>query len=315
MLVSIIVPVYNVQEYVRRTIECLQNQSYKEIEIVVVDDGSVDNSGKICDECASQDHRIKVFHKQNEGVSKARNFGLRMSTGSLFTFVDSDDLVDENYVKTLVEIMCREHVGIVRPVWKKGNKVLTYNIQFDNSGEFPVDKEHLYDMRFCNSIWGLYDKRLFSDLFFKENIHLCEDTLFTFSAFMKCGKMVLTNKACYDYIDRSDSVCHQKISEKQLTIRLAHKEMYELVGENPFLHETIEKFEFGTLVDLHRKIVLGGTYKDCRDEFKKIRSRIISLNKKWLKKERFTTQVMEYIFLYCPPYIASMCYKLNRLKK
>ncbi|ACX76239.1 putative capsular polysaccharide biosynthesis glycosyltransferase [Fibrobacter succinogenes subsp. succinogenes S85] len=313
MLVSVIIPVFNVQNYVGRTIECIQNQSYRDLEIIIVDDGSTDDSGKICDSFASHDQRIKVFHKQNGGVSKARNYGLAKSQGDCFTFIDADDLVGLDYVRDLVHVMKLYDAGVVRPIWEKCGEIFDYGLSYDENGAFLMEKKDFDSMRYCNSIWGLYDKKFISNLFFKEDIHLCEDTLFNFSAFLMAGKMALTNRACYNYIVRNDSVCNQKIGRKQLTICNAYHEMYNLIEDDEKLKDVVEKFEFGTLINLHRKIVINKTYKEYVDEFKSIRKRIIFLKSKWLKEEKMSTQLSEYIFLYCPAIIANMCYKVKGL--
>ena len=101
-LISVIVPVYNVEDYLDRCIESIINQTYKNLEIILVDDGSTDSSGKKCDEYALRDGRIKVFHKENGGVSSARNMGLDIATGDYIGFVDSDDLLEHNMYEMLL---------------------------------------------------------------------------------------------------------------------------------------------------------------------------------------------------------------------
>lgn len=100
---SIIVPVYNVERYLRKCIESILNQSFANFELLLVDDGSTDNSGRICDEYANGDSRIKVIHKVNEGVSIARNTGINMATGALVTFIDSDDWIEDDYLQTIFD--------------------------------------------------------------------------------------------------------------------------------------------------------------------------------------------------------------------
>lgn len=100
--ISIIVPVYNVERYIGRCVESIISQTFKDWELILVDDGSPDGSGSLCDEYAIKDSRIKVFHKKNEGVSSARNFGIRNASGEWITFVDSDDWIEENFLMDLL---------------------------------------------------------------------------------------------------------------------------------------------------------------------------------------------------------------------
>ena len=101
--ISVIIPVYNVEKFLRECLDSVINQTYKDLEIILIDDGSQDNSGAICDEYALKDQRIKVFHKENGGVASTRTFGLREMSGKYFSFVDSDDVVDCDYIKILKE--------------------------------------------------------------------------------------------------------------------------------------------------------------------------------------------------------------------
>ena len=104
-LISVIVPVYNVQKYVRKSVESILQQTYKNLEIILVDDGSTDESGKICDTLARSDNRVTVIHKKNGGLSDARNAGLDRATGELIGFVDSDDYIEKNMYEVLEERM------------------------------------------------------------------------------------------------------------------------------------------------------------------------------------------------------------------
>ena len=99
-LISIIIPVYNVEKYLERCVKSVINQTYKNLEIILVDDGAKDNSGKMCDELSKLDSRIKVIHKENGGLSDARNFGLKIATGDYIGFVDSDDYIADDMYET-----------------------------------------------------------------------------------------------------------------------------------------------------------------------------------------------------------------------
>ena len=103
-LISVIIPVYKVEKYLNKCVDSVLNQTYKNLEIILVDDGSPDKCPEICDEYAKKDDRIKIIHKQNGGLSDARNVGIEKSTGEYITFIDSDDYVDSNYIEQLYKL-------------------------------------------------------------------------------------------------------------------------------------------------------------------------------------------------------------------
>lgn len=127
-LISIIVPVYNVEKYLNKCIDSIINQTYKNIEIILVDDGSTDNSGKICDEYLLRDSRIKVIHKNNGGLSSARNEGINISSGEYIGFVDSDDWVEPNMYEEMYKKILYSNADIVDcGYWKEyENKSIKY---------------------------------------------------------------------------------------------------------------------------------------------------------------------------------------------
>lgn len=112
-LVSVIVPVYNVEKYLNRCIESILNQSYKNFEVLLIDDGSTDSSGRLCDAFATKDKRVRVFHQDNEGISAVRNFGVKMASGDLIAFVDSDDWIDEHLLRDNIRYMVQENADMV----------------------------------------------------------------------------------------------------------------------------------------------------------------------------------------------------------
>ena len=111
-LISVIIPVYNIEIYIKRCVNSIINQTYKNLEIILVDDGSTDNSGKICDDYEKKDARIKVIHKENGGLSDARNCGIEKSNGKYITTVDGDDFVTEKYVETLYNLIIENSADI-----------------------------------------------------------------------------------------------------------------------------------------------------------------------------------------------------------
>ena len=112
-LVSIIVPIYNTEEYIDKCVESIINQTYKEIEIILIDDGSTDNSPILCDKWEEKDKRIHVIHLKNGGVSRARNIGLKNANGKYISFIDSDDYVESNFIEVMIEEFMKEKADIV----------------------------------------------------------------------------------------------------------------------------------------------------------------------------------------------------------
>lgn len=113
-LISVIIPIYNVEKYLKKCIDSIINQTYKNLEIILVDDGSPDNCGKICDEYAKKDQRIRVIHKKNGGLSDARNAGIDIAKGKYIAFVDSDDYVEKEYIEIMYKELKKNNVKIVQ---------------------------------------------------------------------------------------------------------------------------------------------------------------------------------------------------------
>lgn len=210
-LVSIIVPIYKVEAYLRRCLDSIVNQTYTNLEIILVDDGSPDNCPQICDEYAAKDNRIIVIHKENGGLSDARNTGLDICKGEYISFVDSDDWVNERYIEILFNLAIKEDADIAI-----GEHEKTYNEQIPfqriiekNRILFPLEAiEILFQRKHLSFIlsWGkLYRKHLFSNIKFpKRKFH--EDEFTSFILFYNANKIVHTSKILYYYYQRNDSI-------------------------------------------------------------------------------------------------------------
>ena len=177
-LVSIIVPVYNVEQYLKRCIQSILRQTYVHIEIILVDDGSTDHSGKICDAYSKRDHRIRVFHKHNGGQASARNLGIRNSKGDYLAFVDSDDFVHPEYIQYMYNNLKKykadlSYCGIRKVISQKISKERKEEIiVFDNLNGL---KDLFYQRHLTNGPGDkLYKRKLFDDLYFPEG-HIFED--------------------------------------------------------------------------------------------------------------------------------------------
>ena len=216
--ITVIVPVYNVENYLNKCLDSLINQTYKNLEIIVINDGSTDNSGIICQEYAQKDNRIIYVEKENGGQSEARNMGLDRMTGSYVTFVDSDDWVESDYVETLYQKITEYQTDIAVGNYCKFNESDS-NFYFHISGNYF---EKLYDNvsivdclndsnKLFNSAlivaWGknFIEKEIVSNFRFPVGV-VTEDTIFNLRALLASKNIVYINKASYIYRVRSGSV-------------------------------------------------------------------------------------------------------------
>ncbi len=215
-MVSIIVPVYNVEKYVDRCIKSIAEQSYKDIEIILINDGSKDSSGKICDEWARKDDRIIVIHQENKGLPNARNQGLKIKKGEYFAFVDSDDFICSDMVQTLLDTAKKTNVDVVIygfcDVNVEGKRILK------NSDFYHQDKERYYNNKefLINSInnvispmvWDkFYKSETFKDIRFIENA-ISEDFNFLMDAMQYMNTAIYIPSRHYMYTFRKDSIAN-----------------------------------------------------------------------------------------------------------
>lgn len=207
-LISVIIPVYNVELYLEHCVRSVMGQTYSNIEIILVDDGSTDGSGKLCDMLASEDSRIHVFHKPNGGVSSARNLGAQNCRGNYIAFVDSDDYVDSRYIEYLYDLILRYQADVAQC-----KAVTTQNCQaaFKASDDvFCVSHDEIVKNGFDNvsvsSCWGiLAGRELVLSIPFPENYTIGEDTITTFKRFANAHKIAVGSSVLYAYFERPGS--------------------------------------------------------------------------------------------------------------
>lgn len=212
--ISVIVPVYNAEEYISSCLDSIINQTLKEIEIIIINDGSKDNSGKIIDHYSKLDNRINVIHKNNEGLSATRNMGIKISNGEYITFIDSDDYVELNMLESMYEMAKNNgYLDIVASGIKLNYENESYII--DRKVDYRMignNKDEIGNIIFKMCELGLYNlvctklyKRSFIEqnslLFFKEDIP-AEDVIFNSKAFMKCRTLGIIDKSYYNYMKR-----------------------------------------------------------------------------------------------------------------
>lgn len=231
-LVSVIVPVYNVEKYLSQCLDSIIHQTYKNLEIILVNDGSTDGSGKICDDYAAKDGRIKVIHQENGGLSDARNKGLDLMTGQFVTFVDSDDYLENNCIHTLYTYAytCKTDISIGKFIeFEENTSQFLFHNHLNNgnkieflTGDQCLERHHKYFLGIFVTAWAkLYRTSLFNDSNPCKKIRyplgvLHEDQYTTHKLFFKSNKIVFVNDYLYVYRVRKNSITNTPLSDKRI---------------------------------------------------------------------------------------------------
>lgn len=236
-LISIVLPIYNVENYLKKCIETVLNQTYTNIEILLVDDGSTDHSGAICDEFEKKDKRIKVIHKSNGGLSDARNTGLKQANGKYISFIDSDDYVSEKYVEELYYLIKKNEAQIAvcnfQRVKEDGQVISSEDIKSETLSSKEV-LEKLNDKKFYPvSIvaWNkLYDIKLFENILYPIG-KLHEDEYTTYKLYYEAKKIVVTSSVLYYYRTVQTSITNRNFNKTRLDVLEALEERMRFFKE------------------------------------------------------------------------------------
>lgn len=236
-LISVIVPVYNVEPYLDRCIQSIVNQSYTDLEIILVDDGSQDNCPAICDNWARRDHRIMVIHKKNGGLSDARNSGLAIATGEYIAFVDSDDWIDPDLIITLLSAIRKDHsevaVCTVEMVWEDStpNQLLTVHIN-KVLDRFEAQKALLEETLLKQPVWGkLYRCELLKGIPFEVGKQH-EDVYWSYQVIGNAEHVSLIKYIGYYYTQRATSIMGQGYTLQRLDVLSAYEKREEYMAEH-----------------------------------------------------------------------------------
>ena len=290
-LISVIIPVYNTEQYLKRCIESVLKQTYKNIEVILVDDGSTDNSLTICNEYANIDNRVSVIHQRNSGVSTARNQGIEIMKGEYFICIDSDDWIEPNMIETLYNYIKNNDADIsicnfyinkesgeqsIKNEVKKQELILT-----DIKGMY----ENLFDEKmFGGYLWNkLIKTSIIKDntekILFNEKIAIEEDVLFLINVLRRCNKIYYNSSAVlYHYFQRNSSAVRFSYKLKDLTKievleeKLKIKERYNI--------KSLNKLEYDYIFLLNQAIFIAKDNKKNEDIYRK---KIKLANKKYFK--------------------------------
>lgn len=236
MLISIIIPIYNAKDYLQKCLNSVIGQTYKDLEIILINDGSTDESGKICDVYANIDNRIIVIHKNNEGVSAARNYGLKIAKGKYIGFIDPDDWLEHDMIDYLYNLITKYNADMSicgfykeNPDGKLLDKYRESNLKLLNGKEtinLMLDNGYVWNKLFSKKIIDQYRIK------FDENIAFCEDMLFCCQYLMKAKKVVYENKPKYHYIIHGENITKSQFSFKKVSSLDALNKIIDLIRDN-----------------------------------------------------------------------------------
>lgn len=230
--ISVIVPVYNAENYLSKCLESIIKQTYSCLEIILIDDGSTDSSYKIMENYKKKDNRILLFHKENSGVSATRNLGIKKMTGEYVVFVDSDDWIDEDYLERIYKIIKETKSDFVKTGYTVNHNYEEgkVNYFFDESIK-EIEKEKIVDYFLTNSdlnssCMQLISKKILDQnkILFQENFIYGEDMLFTFQVMQHAKKIIWLKNAGYHCYSNSDSITRQ--INKEVCIKKCNDSYY-----------------------------------------------------------------------------------------
>ena len=280
--ISVIVPVYNVEKYLERCLKSIISQTYKKFEVILVDDGSTDSSGTLCDEYKQVDDRIKVLHKKNGGLSSARNIGIEYSKGEYLTFIDSDDYVAPNYLEVLMQLV-EQYEAPVATV--KSIKTNTSEFVSCKNGKEKLfsTSEAMFQMCinewFGVSAWAkLYHRDVFASYRFPDG-KLYEDMLTIPYVIAQSKYVASSNQELYYWYERPGSITHSIITDKNFSIFDGLFQFIKFIDDNyPELHEAaIARLIDDSMWNIMHNLVFDAEYIRKAKKVKKI------CNKYWRK--------------------------------
>lgn len=302
-MISVIVPIYNVEQYLRTCIESILSQTYKDLEIILVDDGSPDNSGQICDEYAKMDSRILVIHQKNTGQSGARNTGLNIAKGEYVTFVDADDYIESSAYEILMTEISKNDVDLLLFGHNliKDSRILDKNLKRSKNISIILDTNELWREVFGNlnnAVWNkLYKRELIGTKRFKLGLFHGEDLLFNLEYINECSSALEISLPLYNYVKREGSVTTSNFSKKKLDEIISKDLARNLILDNcPQMLSTAETFCFRARMNVIRSIYKSGEIDENIELLEQLNT-YIKHNYSGVSKKLKVKEKIEY-FLY-----------------
>lgn len=300
-LISVIIPVYNAEKTLKKCIESIINQTYTDLEIILVDDGSADSSAAICEQYSSEYNTVRVIHIENGGVANARNVGLDLASGKYVTFVDSDDTVEKDFLKVMHDTLCVS----------KSDMCVIYDFCDYENDKFSLCREvkdgvYYFDCKsaiksillfeyFTGHAWGkLFKREIIGDLRLNSSIHFCEDTLFNISYILKCSQICFTPARLYNYNVNENSLSHGCLNEKKLTAFDSLTEIKKILNAkfsnelNPYICYDI----LLVITDMLANMLPYNTRNEKKIYFKRLKNFFVqNYSNRYLKFFNFKTRI------------------------
>lgn len=293
--ISVIVPVYNVEAYLERCVESILQQTYAHFELILINDGSTDSSGQICDHLASQYENIKVYHIENAGVSNARNMGIQLATGSWVTFIDSDDFVTQDYLATLASAVEGLNVGfVIAPLHHIKNGIVTDLPPHSGKTELWSTEETMKELLMTTRtsffpVAKLFKSDLLADEKFNTNYHLAEDALFLTELLLKTRcSCVFIDKPVYYYDHREGSATTSVNRHVFDTIEVYQQIIAQVSQAFPNLKYELINRECWSYITVYDKIIFTSR-EEYQKEKAELRNWIVQHRREIWKDAYFTT--------------------------
>lgn len=300
-LISVIIPIYNVAKYLKQCLDSVVNQTYTNLEIILVDDGSTDKSGLICDEYSKTDSRIKLIHKKNEGVAAARNTGLDNCSGEYITFVDPDDVIDIFFFERLYKLSKNYNADLTigKHIELKEQSQFSFDSGADNAE--LIERKELYRKIFLQEgtdafLWAkLYKKNILDNIRCPKG-EIYEDIRIIDKIIEKCNIIVYTNYTGYGYIQHKGSITHGEMSDKYMSCIKAAEDLLELVKNK---YPEIEYAAIRKYIYANYHVLDVSVFSDKYDDISKQIKENILKYKKFIFKSRYVsrTKKVQTVFL------------------
>lgn len=320
-LISIIVPIYNVEKYLEKCVNSILNQTFKNIEILLIDDGSIDNSAVICDNFKKLDKRVKVFHKKNSGLSETRNFGIKKAKGKYLSFIDADDFIENEMLEKLYIAIKRNKSDIAccgkSLDYKKNNILINNKKNFTINSKEALEKLLLKDDLDSSACDKLFDISLFKDVFFPLG-HYYEDIATVYKLLLKSNKITHIDYVGYHYVNRNNSISNEKFNKKHFDFLYYTKVMIDdIINIFPDLENQANSFYYLELISTLRRIKCSTNFSTYKEEYEIIKKEYNKIFYDFLKNKyiNYFKKIMGILIRFNLYHITEFLYNMISKKK